>query len=114
MGVRLDVTRLEKKEGPILNLELWMEAVEAARPHQVDWQWVRGHDGHLAERVREFSGDAGGPRTDDVQRHRLVAVRRLADVRARAWANGGRSRRRFQRAISFARSDRTPSSRGQR
>ena len=36
----------KKKEGPILNLELWKEAVEAARPHQVDWQWVRGHEGH--------------------------------------------------------------------
>jgi ribonuclease HI len=35
-----------KKDGPILNLELWMEAVEAVRGHQVDWQWVRGHDGH--------------------------------------------------------------------
>jgi len=35
-----------KKEGPILNLELWMEAVESVRAHQVDWQWVRGHEGH--------------------------------------------------------------------
>jgi ribonuclease HI len=36
----------KKKDGPILNLELWMEAVEAARPHRVSWQWVRGHEGH--------------------------------------------------------------------
>lgn len=36
----------KKKEGPILNLELWMEAVESVRGHQVDWQWVRGHEGH--------------------------------------------------------------------
>ena len=36
----------KKKEGPILNLELWMEAVEAVRGHQVSWQWVRGHEGH--------------------------------------------------------------------
>lgn len=35
-----------KKDGPILNLELWVEAVEAVRGHQVDWRWVRGHDGH--------------------------------------------------------------------
>ena len=35
-----------KKDGPILNLELWIEAVEAVRGHQVDWRWVRGHDGH--------------------------------------------------------------------
>ena len=36
----------KKKTGPILNLELWMEAVEAVRGHQVNWQWVRGHEGH--------------------------------------------------------------------
>jgi ribonuclease HI len=36
----------KKKTGPILNLELWKEAVEAVRGHQVSWQWVRGHEGH--------------------------------------------------------------------
>lgn len=36
----------KRKEGPILNLELWMEAVEAVRGHEVSWQWVRGHEGH--------------------------------------------------------------------
>ncbi|HTE44376.1 MAG TPA: ribonuclease H [Gemmatimonadaceae bacterium] len=35
-----------KKDGEILNLELWKEAVESVRGHQVDWQWVRGHEGH--------------------------------------------------------------------
>jgi ribonuclease HI len=35
-----------KKTGPILNLELWKEAVDAVRGHQVSWQWVRGHEGH--------------------------------------------------------------------
>ena len=35
-----------KKDGPILNLELWKEAVEAVRPHPIDPKWVRGHDGH--------------------------------------------------------------------
>jgi len=32
--------------GPIENLELWHEAIAAAAPHQVEWRWVRGHDGH--------------------------------------------------------------------
>jgi ribonuclease HI len=36
----------KKKDGPILNLELWQEAVEAVRAPQVSWQWVRGHEGH--------------------------------------------------------------------
>jgi ribonuclease HI len=35
-----------KKTGPILNLELWKEAVDAVRGHQVSWNWVRGHVGH--------------------------------------------------------------------
>jgi ribonuclease HI len=35
-----------KKDGEILNLELWKDAVEAVRGHQVNWQWVRGHEGH--------------------------------------------------------------------
>jgi len=35
-----------KKDGPILNLELWQELVEEARRHSVSWHWVRGHVGH--------------------------------------------------------------------
>ncbi|HEX8724409.1 MAG TPA: ribonuclease H [Gemmatimonadaceae bacterium] len=36
-----------RKGGPIENLALWQEAVERVRPHQVQWQWVRGHVGHV-------------------------------------------------------------------
>jgi ribonuclease HI len=32
--------------GAIENLGLWHELVDAASPHQVQWQWVRGHAGH--------------------------------------------------------------------
>ena len=32
--------------GEIENLALWMELVDAATPHRVQWQWVRGHAGH--------------------------------------------------------------------
>jgi ribonuclease HI len=58
----------KKKTGPILNLELWKEAVEAVRGHQLDPQWVRGHEGHpqneyanhLATRAaRELSSSNG-------------------------------------------------------
>ena len=44
----------KKKEGPILNLELWMDAIEAVRGHQVSWQWVRGHDGHPQNEYANF------------------------------------------------------------
>lgn len=31
---------------PVKNKELWLELMEAAKPHQVTWQWVKGHAGH--------------------------------------------------------------------
>jgi ribonuclease HI len=45
-----------KKDGPILNLELWQDAVEAVRAgrHQVSWQWVRGHEGHPQNEYANF------------------------------------------------------------
>jgi ribonuclease HI len=35
-----------RKAGPIENLPLWQELAEAARLHEVQWTWVRGHHGH--------------------------------------------------------------------
>jgi ribonuclease HI len=35
-----------RKVGAIENLALWQELVDAATPHHVQWQWVRGHAGH--------------------------------------------------------------------
>lgn len=35
-----------RKSGPIENLELWRQAVDAAAAHAVQWRWVRGHAGH--------------------------------------------------------------------
>ncbi len=32
--------------GPIENLHLWQALVDAARRHDVQWTWVRGHAGH--------------------------------------------------------------------
>ena len=34
-----------RKGGVIENLDLWQQAVEIVRPHEVSWRWVRGHDG---------------------------------------------------------------------
>jgi ribonuclease HI len=36
----------KRKTGAIENLELWADALDAARDHAVSWQWVRGHAGH--------------------------------------------------------------------
>ena len=31
---------------PVKNSELWKDLVEALKPHDVDWRWVKGHAGH--------------------------------------------------------------------
>jgi ribonuclease HI len=31
---------------PVRNADLWHELIAAARPHQVEWVWVKGHSGH--------------------------------------------------------------------
>ena len=31
---------------PVRNQDLWHDLIAAALPHQIDWQWVKGHDGH--------------------------------------------------------------------
>ncbi len=57
-----------RKSGPIENLELWQELVEAARPHRIAWRWVRGHAGHpqneyaneLATRAAAEQSGSGG------------------------------------------------------
>ena len=43
-----------RKGGAIENLELWREAERAVEPHEVEWVWVRGHDGHAQN---EYAND---------------------------------------------------------
>lgn len=31
---------------PVKNVELWQRLLKAMEPHQVTFQWVKGHDGH--------------------------------------------------------------------
>lgn len=31
---------------PVKNRELWEQLVEAVAPHEVSWEWVKGHAGH--------------------------------------------------------------------
>jgi ribonuclease HI len=44
-GWRRSGWKNSKKE-PVLNRDLWERLLEAAKQHQVRWQWVRGHAGH--------------------------------------------------------------------
>jgi ribonuclease HI len=31
---------------PVANMDLWQRVLAAAKPHEIDWRWVRGHAGH--------------------------------------------------------------------
>lgn len=44
---------------PVKNQDLWQRLAAAAAPHQVRWEWVRGHAGHPEnERVDVLARDA--------------------------------------------------------
>lgn len=78
-----------RREGTIENLTLWQELVEAARPHRISWQWVRGHAGHpqneyandLAVRAATEQNSSDGVRTSGFA----------------AWLDAQRARRRVTR-----------------
>jgi ribonuclease HI len=44
---------------PVKNVELWKRLDKAAQPHKIEWQWVRGHQGHPEnERADKLAVDA--------------------------------------------------------
>jgi ribonuclease HI len=41
---------------PVKNADLWQELLAAAKPHTIDWRWVKGHAGHAEnERVDQLA-----------------------------------------------------------
>jgi ribonuclease HI len=49
---------------PVRNADLWREMVAAMARHQVEWIWVKGHNGHpeneRADRLASDAADAAG------------------------------------------------------
>lgn len=44
---------------PVKNSDLWIALLEAARPHRIEWVWVKGHAGHPDnERADKLASDA--------------------------------------------------------
>lgn len=44
---------------PVKNSDLWIELLDAAKPHRIEWQWVKGHAGHPDnERADQLASDA--------------------------------------------------------
>ena len=42
--VKRNWTNAQKK--PVLNRDLWEQLLEMSRPHEIEWRWIKGHDGH--------------------------------------------------------------------
>jgi ribonuclease HI len=41
---------------PVKNMDLWRRILDAAKPHKIDWRWVRGHSGNVMnERADELA-----------------------------------------------------------
>jgi ribonuclease HI len=47
----------QKKE--VMNRDLWERLLKAAADHEIEWEWVKGHDGHIEnERCDELARQA--------------------------------------------------------
>ena len=43
-------------KGPVKNQDLWQRLDEATKRHKIEWEWVKGHSGHIEnERVDELA-----------------------------------------------------------
>ena len=43
---------------PVKNADLWHDLIEAVARHEIDWHWVKGHNGHPEnERVDQLASD---------------------------------------------------------
>ncbi|MBE9533060.1 MAG: ribonuclease HI [Proteobacteria bacterium] len=44
---------------PVKNVDLWQRMEKAAQQHTLEWEWVRGHQGHIEnERADQLAVDA--------------------------------------------------------
>ncbi len=50
---------LTSQKKPVLNKNLWKELLKLSKPHKIEWQWVKGHNGHpYNERCDQLARDA--------------------------------------------------------
>lgn len=44
---------------PVKNVDLWQQLDAAVAPHEIEWHWVKGHNGHIEnERADELANQA--------------------------------------------------------
>ena len=44
---------------PVANQDLWQRLDEALQPHEVSWEWVRGHQGHAGNERADALANRG-------------------------------------------------------
>jgi ribonuclease HI len=50
---------LNSQKKPVLNRDLWEQLMEFNQTHQIQWIWIKGHDGHPEnERCDQLARDA--------------------------------------------------------
>jgi ribonuclease HI len=49
---------------PVKNVDLWQALLAASEPHEIEWRWIKGHNGH-----------AENERADALARGAIVSVR---------------------------------------
>ncbi|MBI1920132.1 MAG: ribonuclease HI [Geobacter sp.] len=62
---------VNSKKEPVLNRDLWERLLEHTRQHKVEWQWIRGHNGHTENE-----------RCDELARKAIEAYRQGARLKA--------------------------------
>ena len=77
-----------RKAGPIENLTLWQALADAARLHDVQWTWVRGHHGHPKN---EYANDLAVSAAKEKRTSAGAVESGFAD-----WLAGKRSRGKFE------------------
>ncbi|HWG79496.1 MAG TPA: ribonuclease HI [Stellaceae bacterium] len=56
---------------PVKNIDLWQRLDAAAKPHQVEWFWVKGHSGHVENERADALARSG------IEEARLLAPGKL-------------------------------------
>ncbi len=38
---------INSQKDPVKNKDLWLKLIELSKKHDIRWEWVRGHEGHI-------------------------------------------------------------------
>ncbi len=49
----------KSNEEPVKNADLWQRLYSATQHHKINWQWVRGHSGHVENEIADSLANQG-------------------------------------------------------